>query len=141
FGSHDPHRVYEKNSGLNSGMKTNDVFVPPYWPDVPEARADILDYYFAVERFDRDVGDILKLLDEKNLAHNTLVVVSGDNGLPFPRCKANLYNWGTHQPLAIRWPEKFRGGKFFDEFVNLYDLAPTFLDAAGIKPSTKIHGQ
>ena len=70
-----------------------------------------------------------------------IVVISGDNGRPFPRCKANLYDGGTRQPLAIRWPAKLKGGKTIDDFVNLYDLAPTFLDAAGLKVPKDMAGQ
>lgn len=141
FGSHDPHRPYEKGSGLKAGMKLEDVFVPPYWPDTPEVRSDILDYYFEVQRFDRDVGEVLQALEKSGKAANTIVVISGDNGWPFPRGKANLYDAGTHQPLAIRWPAKFKGGKTLDAFVNLADLAPTFLEAAGLKALPNMTGQ
>src|SRR5438876_163421 len=80
FGSHSPHRPYEKGAGLKSGMKIEDVLVPPYLPDTPEIRSDILDYYFEVERFDRDVGELLALLQATGRSSNTLVVISGDNG-------------------------------------------------------------
>jgi arylsulfatase A-like enzyme len=122
-------------------MKTGDVVVPPYLPDTPEIRSDILDYYFAVQRFDRDLGDLLQLLEASGKAANTLVVISGDNGWPFPRGKANLYDAGTHQPLAIRWPARFKGGMTNDDFVNLADLAPTFLETAGLKPPPEMTGQ
>src|SRR5207247_929343 len=74
-------------------------------------------------------------------SENTLVVISGDNGWPFLRGKANLYDAGTHQPLAIRWPAKITSGKTIDGFVNLADLAPTFLEAAGLKPLPEMIGQ
>jgi N-sulfoglucosamine sulfohydrolase len=128
--SQDPHRPYEKGSGLKSGMRPEDV-VPPVWPDLPEVRSDILDYYFEVQRFDQAVGAILKQLDDAGLAENTIVVVTSDNGMPFPRCKANLYDSGTHMPLAIRWPARIQEGRTIDSFVSLTDLAPTFLKAAG----------
>lgn len=114
-------------------MKPEDVTVPPFWPDTPEVRADILDYYYEVDRFDRAVGAILDLLDRQGLAENTIVVVTSDNGRPFPRCKANLYESGTHMPLAIRWPARVKGGTRFDGFVSLTDLCPTFLEAAGLQ--------
>lgn len=141
FGSTDPHRAYEKGTGLASGMKLEDVVVPPFYPDTPEIRSDILDYYFEVQRFDRNVGELLAAIEAAGKAENTIIVVSGDNGWPFPRGKANLYDAGTHQPLAIRWPSKFAGGKTIDAFVNLADLAPTFLEAAGLKPLEEMTGQ
>jgi arylsulfatase A-like enzyme len=122
-------------------MKTEDVIVPPIWPDTPEVRSDILDYYFEVQRFDQAVGAILKRLDDDGLARNTLVVVTSDNGRPFPRCKANLYDAGTHMPLAIRWPGQVKSGRTIGSFVSLTDLAPTFLEAAGLKPPREMTGK
>lgn len=141
YGSTDPHRAYEGGSGVTSGLKPESVVVPPYYPDRPEIRSDVLDYYFEVQRFDDSVGQHLKLLEQRGLTTNTLVVISGDNGWPFPRGKANLYDAGTRQPLAMRWPEAFRGGKTIDAFVNLADLAPTFLQAARLKPAPDMTGQ
>ncbi|MDR3635773.1 MAG: sulfatase [Isosphaeraceae bacterium] len=140
YGSTDPHRPYDRDTGAKSGMKPEAVAMPPYWPDTPEVRADMLDYYFEVERFDRAVGTILERLDREGLAENTIVVVTSDNGMPFPRCKANLYDAGTHMPLVIRWPAKVKGGKRFGGFVSLADLAPTFLEAAGVKPLPAMTG-
>jgi arylsulfatase A-like enzyme len=132
YGSNDPHRPYEPGTGAQAGLKPEDVAVPPFLPDTPEVRADILDYYFEVERFDRAVGAILDILDRRGRAENTIVVVTSDNGMPFPRSKANLYDSGAHEPLAIRWPAKVKGGRRCTEFVSLTDLAPTFLEAAGL---------
>src|SRR5689334_5304806 len=92
FGSQDPHRPYEKGSGARSGMKAENVRVPAFLPDTPEVRSDILDYYYEVERFDRESGEILRLLENAKLLDNTLVVITGDNGMPFPRAKANVYD-------------------------------------------------
>ncbi|MCY3021416.1 MAG: sulfatase [Planctomycetota bacterium] len=141
YGSRDPHRPYKEGQGLSAGMKIEDVTVPPFLPDTPEVRGDILDYYFAVQRFDRDTGEILKLLEESGRAANTIVVMTSDNGWPFPRAKANLYDIGTHMPLAIRWPAKVQGGRTVDAFVGHTDFAPTFLEAAGLKPLPEMTGR
>jgi len=141
FGSYDPHRPYDKGAGVAAGLKTEEVVVPAYLPDTPEIRSDILDYYTEVQRFDLEVGHLLQALSDAQKSGNTLVVITGDNGWPFPRCKANLYDGGTRQPLAIRWPSKFKGSKTSDAFVNLADLAPTFLEAAGLKPLPEMTGQ
>lgn len=141
LGSTDPHRAYVKGSGLKSGLKPENVVVPPYWPDTPEVRSDILDYYYAVQRFDAEVAKALQVLEAAGQLDNTLVVITGDNGWPFPRCKANLYDAGTRQPLAVRWPAKVKAGVTRDEFVNLADLAPTFLEAAGLTPLPEMTGR
>ncbi len=141
FGSTDPHRPYERDSGVNAGMKPEQVSVPPFWPDVPEVRRDILDYYLEIQRFDREVGELLALLEKRGQLDKTLVVITSDNGWPFPRAKANLYDAGTRQPLAVRWPARIRGGRTLSDFVNLADLAPTFLEAAGLKPLPEMTGR
>ncbi len=141
FGSHDPHRPYVRGSGVRSGLDPAKVFVPPFLPETPEVRGDICDYYFAVERYDRDTGEILKLLEAAGKRANTIVVMTGDNGWPFPRAKANLYDAGTRQPLAVRWPARVKAGRRSDAFLSFEDFAPTFLEAAGLKPPAAMTGR
>ncbi len=141
FGSQDPHRPYTPGSGAKSGLRPEAVDVPAFFPDTPEVRHDILDYYAEVERFDREVGEILATLERRKILDQTLVVISADNGMPFPRAKANVYDAGSHQPLAVRWPGHVRAGRVIDEFVVLTDLAPTFLEAAGLPVAPDMHGR
>ncbi len=141
YGCHEPHRKYEKGSGLKAGKKLENVDVPPFLPDDPEIRSDILDYYLEIEWFDRQLGDMLRLLEEAGELDHTLVVVTSDNGMPFPRAKANLYDHGTHMPLAIRWPEKIPGGRTIDDTIGFIDFAPTFLEAAGLIPPPSMTGR
>lgn len=141
FGSSDPHRGYEWKSGVNSGMKLEDVRVPPCLPDSMEIRTDICDYYWEVQRFDRQLGEALSIVEEIGELDNTIVVVTGDNGWPFPRGKSNLYDLGVHAPLAIQWPNRIRRGRVVDDFVSLSDLAPTFLEAVGMRPLAAMTGR
>jgi len=135
LGSTDAHRPYEKNSGAGLGMDPDKVVVPQHLPDDPVVRHDILDYYVEVQRWDRLVGDALAVLEKAGELDNTLVVVTSDNGMPFPRAKASLYDYGTRMPLAIRWPGGIQSpGRTCDAFVHLSDMAPTFLEAAGLTP-------
>ena len=138
FGSSDPHRGYKWQSGVKSGMKLADVEVPACMPDNETVRTDICDYYWEVQRFDSEVGELLEILEADGELENTLVVISGDNGLPFPRCKSNLYDTGTNVPLAVRWPAAVKGGRVVEDFISLTDLAPTFLEAAGLKPTAQM---
>jgi arylsulfatase A-like enzyme len=132
FGSVDPHRPYKKGSGAASGMRVDRIHVPGCLPDEEIVRNDIADYYFEVQRFDREVGEALRLLAERGELDHTLVVVTGDNGWPFPRGKSNLYDAGTHVPLAVRWPGHVPAGRTVTDFVSLADFAPTFLEVAGL---------
>ena len=134
FGSTDPHRPYDKDSGAAGGLKPEQVVVPSFLPDTPQIRNDILDYYLEVERLDREAGAILRTLEQAGQLDNTLVVFTSDNGMPFPRAKANLYDAGTHVPLAVRLPGRVKAGQQRDDFVVLTDLAPTILEAAGLTP-------
>jgi arylsulfatase A-like enzyme len=131
FGSTDPHRPYEEGSGRRAGYRIEDVSVPPFFPDTPDVRSDILDYHAEVERFDRDVAGLLATLEMFGRTGDTIVVVTSDNGMPFPRSKANLYDAGTHMPLVVRWPGRAKAGSVVPALVSLADLAPTFLEAAG----------
>ena len=141
FGSQDPHRPYEEGSGARSGMNAADVNVPRFLADTPETRSDILDYYFEVQRLDREAGEIVATLEAAGQLDNTVIIFTSDNGVPFPRAKANLYDAGTHVPLAIRFPSKAKSRRTVDDFVVLTDLAPTILEAAGLKPPAEMTGR
>ena len=136
FGSYNPHRAYPRDSGVNHGLDPAKVVVPPYLPDNDTVRRDICDYFFAAQQFDDQAGKILAELETTGELDNTLIVMSGDNGWPFPRSKVTCYDTGTHQPLAVRWGAHVKPGRVVDDFVSLADLAPTFLEAAGLVPPT-----
>ncbi|GAB5404857.1 MAG: hypothetical protein Aurels2KO_30880 [Aureliella sp.] len=140
-GGQDPHRPYEMGVGAESGMDIEQIDVPACLPDNDIVRSDLADYLWEVQRFDREVGAIIATLERIGELENTIVVVSGDNGMPFPRCKATLYDLGTRVPLAIRWGDKVSKGRTISSFVSLCDIAPTFLEAAGIEPPQAMTGR
>lgn len=133
YGSYDPHRSYEWQSGIRNGINSQEVSVPPFLPDNQDIRTDICDYYWEVQRFDKAVGKQIKLIEKAGELENTLLIITSDNGWPFPRCKCNLYNYGTHVPLAIQWPNKIKKAQIIEDFVSLTDLTPTFLEIAGVE--------
>ncbi|MCP5538224.1 MAG: sulfatase [Akkermansiaceae bacterium] len=141
FGTSDPHRDYDAGSGVASGMKPEGVQVPPYYPDNETVRSDICDYYFEVQRFDREVGALLDRLEKTGELANTLVVITGDHGWPFPRGKCNLYDYGARVPLAIMWGDKVKPGRVVDDFVSFVDFAPTFLAVAGAGVPSNMSGK
>lgn len=148
YGSTEPHRGYEYRSGIEKGgKKTNQIDkVPGFWPDNEIVRADILDYAFEIEHFDDHLGRMLKILEEKGELENTIVVVTADNGMPFPRVKGQEYEYSNHLPLAIMWKDGIRNpGRTVDDFVSFIDLAPTFLEVASIRQASsgmkKIQGE
>lgn len=135
FGCREPHRPYEYGSGAaKSGRRIEEIDrVPPYWPDTPTVRNDLLDYALAVEHFDHHLGRILAELEQRGQLDNTLVVVTSDNGMPFPRVKGNLYETANHLPFAVMWKNGIRlPGRVVRDYVSFIDLAPTFLEVAGV---------
>lgn len=135
YGGHEPHRRYEFGSGINKGGKTLDMIdeVPGFWPDNDTIRTDMLDYSFEVEYFDKHLSDILNNLEKTGQLKNTIVVVTSDNGMPFPRCKAQEYEMSNHMPLAIMWPAGIKNpGRVVDEYISFIDFSPTFLELAQI---------
>ncbi len=141
LGSSDPHRPYDLGSGREAGIDPAKVRLPPDLPNCETVRSDVADYLFEVQRFDRDVGEALALLEETGEAANTIVVITGDHGMPFPRHKCNLYDSGVRVPLAIRWPAIVKPGRRVTDFVSFADVAPTFLEAAGEPVPARVTGR
>lgn len=141
FGCKEPHRVYEDGIGRRVGKQTADARVPGFFPDEETVRSDILDYCVEIEWFDRHLGKMLDMLEWIGELDNTIVVVTSDNGMPFPRCKTTLYDWGVRMPLAIRWGDEVPSGRTIDDFVSLTDMAPTFLEAAGVAVPDVVTGR
>ncbi|MCK8490622.1 sulfatase [Spirosoma sp. RP8] len=141
FGTNDPHRPFDQGSGQKVGIDPQKINLPKFLPDVPEVRGDVADYLGEVERFDREIGDLLKKLESSGQLENTMIVVASDNGMPFPHAKANLYDYGTRVPLLIsRFDKNGSQPKRNDSFVNLLDLMPTFLDWAGVQQRPELDG-
>lgn len=135
YGSLEPHRAYEYGSGAAIGGKsiTEIDSVPAYWPDVDSVRNDMLDYALEIEHFDRHLGRMLDTLEAHGELDNTIVIVTADNGMPFPRVKGQAYHDANHLPFLIRYPGGIdRAGGRVEEFVNFIDVAPTLADYAGL---------
>jgi len=114
--------------------RPEEVILPPYHPDTPEMRHDWAQYYDKVEDMDAQVGEVLKQLEEAGLAENTIVFYYGDHGGVLGRSKRYLFETGTHVPMIIRIPEKYKHlyparepGTKVDRLVSFVDLAPTLL--------------
>lgn len=138
FGPTNTHRKWAKGSGKAIWNINPDQLqgkLPADVPDVPEVREDFADYLGEVQALDAGFGVILDELQQTGELENTLIVISGDHGVPgVPRGKCNLYDLGVGVSLAVRWGKEFPGGRIVDDFVCLPDLCPTFLEVAGLTP-------
>lgn len=134
LGFAEPHRAYEKGSHARFDKKPGDIDrVPKYWPDNATVRGDMLDYAVEVEHLDAQLGKVLAQLAARGELDRTLVIVTSDNGMPFPRVKGSTYDDANHLPFAVRWPAGIiRPGRQVADYVGFADLAPTFLEAAGL---------
>ncbi|HET8736423.1 MAG TPA: sulfatase [Pricia sp.] len=135
-GTIEPHRGYEYGSGVRLGGKSTDMIedFPPYWPDTETTRKDLLDYAYEIEDTDKHIGKIMETLRKRGLLENTLIVVTSDHGMPFPRVKGDQYENANHIPMAMLWKGKMTAEeRKVDDYVSFIDLAPTFLDAAGVE--------
>ncbi len=137
YGSQEPHRRYEYGSGVDIGGKSvSDIDqVPGFWPDNNIVRNDMLDYAFEIEHFDSHLVKMLEILRSRGELENTIVIVTSDNGMPFPRVKGQAYELSNHMPLAIMWGKGIRKpGRSVLDYISFIDFAPTILELAGIGP-------
>jgi arylsulfatase A-like enzyme len=144
FGPTVTHRVWIKGSGKKLwGIEPDSLQgkLPKFLPDVPEVREDVADYLGECQAFDAYIGVLLKRLEEVGELDETLVVASGDHGMPgVPSGKCNLYDHGVAVSLVARVPGA-KGGRVVDDFVRLPDLAPTFMEVGGAKPPEGLYGR
>ncbi|MGK7393858.1 MAG: sulfatase family protein [Candidatus Cyclobacteriaceae bacterium M3_2C_046] len=141
YGGMEAHRGFPEGQGYQADDLMDQVKVPPLWPDQEKVKRDILDYYFEINWFDTQLGRIINFLKEQGDYENTLIVVTSDNGMPFPRIKSNLYEYGIHMPLVISWENGIKKPGKYEGLVSLIDLAPTFLDAAGADIPVEMTGK
>jgi arylsulfatase A-like enzyme len=144
FGPTNTHRAWVRGSGKRLWNIDPDALkgkLPAFLPDVPVVREDLADYLGEVQALDAAMGVLLEELDRAGERSKTLIAISGDHGAPgFPHGKCNLYGFGTGVSLIVAGPG-VRGGRVVDDMVTLPDLAPTFLEAGGVKPPAVMTGR
>lgn len=141
IGFQEPHRAYELHSGVRLGKKLEDVVVPPYFPDVRAVRSDLADYAVEVEWADAHIGRALAALEAAGELDNTLIIATSDHGMPFPYVKGQIHEDGFRLPLIARWGRVVKPGRVVDDFINVRDLAPTYLELAGLPAHPQMTGR
>jgi len=144
FGPTNVHRKWERGSGKKLwNINPDDLKgkLPAFLPDVPEVREDFADYLGEVAAWDAGVGEILRLLAESGELENTIIIISGDHGAPgFPGGKCNLYDFGVGVALIASGPG-IPPDRVVDDYVNLMDLAPTFLELGGVEKAPNMQAR
>jgi len=116
------------------------VVLPPYFVENAELRSDLANYYSAVSNMDHEIGQLLDWLDASGQAEDTIVVFASDNGPPYARAKATLYEWGVRTPLLIRYPRRIRAGTRVPALVSTLDILPTLLELLGRPIPERLQG-
>ena len=137
----EPHRPFEIDRGVRIGIDTSRIRIPAFFPDVPVTKLNIADYLSEIEWADHAVGEMVEILEAKGLIDNTLIVYTSDNGMPLPRAKATLYDHGVRMPLIISWPDHVISERVVNDPISLIDMAPSFLDLAGIPVPEQMTGK
>ncbi len=136
----DPHRPLDANA-IPVPHDPAKIKLPAHYPDTPGVRADFARYYDEIARFDSSFAEVLEELNKRGLAENTIVIFQGDNGASQFRGKGTLYEFGVRVPLIVRWPGKVKAGSATSELFSGEDLAPTLLEACGLKPLKEMTGR
>ena len=136
-----PDRFGNKDDGYQGVeplvIEPHETIVPDYLPELEETRAELQQYYQAVNRVDQGVGRLIEHLKRHQLWDNTVIVYISDNGIAFPGAKTNIYEPGIRLPCIVKNTNSHRKGTVVDALVNWADLTPTLLDLAGILPQSK----
>jgi arylsulfatase A-like enzyme len=121
--------------------KDTNFEIPPYLPDTPKVRRDMWKLYNNIAEMDKQVGAVLKQLENDGLLENTIIFFYGDHGGPLPREKRLIYDSGLNTPLIIRFPNKQLAGTTDTQLLSFVDFAPTLLSLIGIEPPSYMQGQ
>ncbi len=140
LGTKEPHRGYGLDNWKLDGRDLSKVTVPAYYPDNRTIRGDLADYAIEVEWYDSHIEQALAHLEAHGMLENTLIIATSDHGMPFPRVKGQIYDDGFHIPMAVRWGDKIKPGRTVTDFVTFPDVAPTFLEAAGVDLHSQMTG-
>ena len=125
----------------NEFHKPENMKLPAFYPDAPEIRKDISQYYDDVTAADYIVGDVLAWLEKYKVADNTVIMIFGDHGRGMPRSKRWLYDSGIKVPLIVRWPAGIKPNTVRKDLVCFLDFAPTTLALAGVAVPARMQGQ
>lgn len=136
--STNPHAPW--TLGDPSQYPPDSLKIPATLGDTPEVREAYSRYLAELSYFDRQVGEILKTLEQTGKAENTVVMLSTEQGWQFSGGKWTNWNLGVHTGLIVKWPGKINPGTQTDALVQFADITPTLIDIAGGAKIPAING-
>ncbi|WP_400077476.1 sulfatase [Winogradskyella sp. R77965] len=138
--SHANNRKTEEETTIHLPKDTK-FNIPPYLPDTEATRRDMWKLYNNIGEMDKQVGAVLKQLEDDGLLENTIIVFYGDHGGPLPREKRLIYDSGLNTPMIIRFPDGQYAGTTDNQLVSFIDFAPTLLSLIGEESKEYMQGQ
>lgn len=141
-GKYRPERMF-----MPIGSPEDDRWVPEKFRDLSEAerRGIIASYYNSTEYMDKNVGLVLKGLEELQLDTNTVVLYISDNGYLLNDHKRfekhTMWEEAVHQPMILRLGKNFRAGEREDALVEYIDVVPTLLELIAQDPIAEVQGK
>ena len=136
--SNEPHTPYTK--GDASSYSPDSITLPPTFVDTPETRLQYSKYLAEITFFDEQCGKVIELLEQYELAENTMVMIISEQGSGFPFAKWTCYELGLASAMIVKWQGKIMPKSQSAALVEYCDVAPTFLEAAGIKTPKRMDG-
>ena len=138
YASRDAHRAWNMNDQAPH-YESEEMVVPPYLVDGPKTREDLTGYYHEVSRFDYFIGEVVAELKAQKIFDETIIIITSDNGRPFPRSKTRLYDSGIKPPFIVYGPNFVRTG-VSKSLISTIDISATILDLADIPKPERIQG-
>ncbi|MBC2593997.1 sulfatase [Ruficoccus amylovorans] len=138
FGLFFPHRPFDP---VDPELEPEAYVKPPDpLPDTPEIRKDMAEYRHAVAHSDTCIGRVLDAIRQHGLDKNSLVIITTDHGIAFPRMKCNLTAHGTGVTLMMDYPGNPASGQAVDALVSHLDVYPTVCDLLGLPAPEHLEG-
>ncbi len=142
FAAYDAHRTWDDPLYTDGAYPDGEMDIPPYMADGNQTKADLMNYYHEIERFDHYIGEVVTLLEEQDAIDNTVIIVMADNGRPFPRSKTRVYDSGMKTPFIVSWPAGITKESILsNSLISSIDIAPTLLDLANIRTPDSFQGK
>ena len=137
--STEPHQPWSK--GDPSRYDAASLKLPPYFVDTPETREALTRYYAEITFMDGQLGQVLDLLREHAAHENTLTMFYSEQGISGPLAKWTLYEAGIRTSLVARWSRRIPAGRTSGALLQINDLLPTWIEAAGGAVPPEIEGR
>ena len=130
------HRPFDYGPDTEKGL-----WVPPWMKETEQIREDLALFQGEIKYFDEQVGRVLDAIDTSEIAAETLVILTGEHGIPYVGAKWTVRKAGMEIPLIMHQPGTvFSGGKIFKHLMSNVDVLPTLLDFLGAPIPDRIEG-